>query len=176
MSHVSKVISALFGIENMSREWHVFSINLTKLMSRLMTKPTKWPLRPVKTQINLGVCPVWLESLLSAWRNIGSSATHWAHCEDWSDCADAQADLSLRWVLWSFCWICHEVAEILSQGTKIHNCTLKIQISLHINKLSDSRCIVIQGRQRSLIRHWVLAGLMSFCKCFCGQADFWLIC
>ena len=26
-----------------------------------------------------------------------SLATHWAHSEDWSDWADAQADLSLRW-------------------------------------------------------------------------------
>ena len=25
---------------------------------------------------------IWSESLLSAWRNIGFSATHWAHCED----------------------------------------------------------------------------------------------
>ena len=51
-------------------------------ISRRMTKPTKWPLRPAKTQISLGIRPVWSESSLSAWRNIGSSATHWAHCED----------------------------------------------------------------------------------------------
>ena len=47
-----------------------------------MTKPTKWPLRPAKTQISLCIRPVWSESSLSTWRNIGSSATHWAHCED----------------------------------------------------------------------------------------------
>ena len=51
-------------------------------MSRLMIKPTKWPLHPAKTQISLGICPVWPESSLSAWRTIGSSATHWAQCED----------------------------------------------------------------------------------------------
>ena len=51
-------------------------------MSRFMKKPTKWPLYPEKTQISLGIRPVWSESSLSAWRNIGSSATHWAHCED----------------------------------------------------------------------------------------------
>ena len=28
-------------------------------MSRSMTKPTKWPVRPVQTQISLGICPVW---------------------------------------------------------------------------------------------------------------------
>ena len=29
----------------------------------------------------------------------------------WSDWADAQADLSLRWVHRSFCWFCHAVAR-----------------------------------------------------------------
>ena len=53
--------------------------------------------RPAKTQISLGIRPVWSESSLSAWRKLGSLATHWAHSEDWSDWADAQADLSLRW-------------------------------------------------------------------------------
>ena len=53
--------------------------------------------RPAKTQISLGIRPVWSESLLSAWRKLGPLATHWAHSEDWSDWADAQADLSLRW-------------------------------------------------------------------------------
>ena len=30
----------------------------------LMTKPTKWHVCPVKTQISLGICPVWSESSL----------------------------------------------------------------------------------------------------------------
>ena len=60
-------------------------------------KTNKVAVRPVKTQISLGIRPVWSESSLSAWRNLGSSATHWMRCEDWSDWADAQADLSLRW-------------------------------------------------------------------------------
>ena len=62
-----------------------------------MTKPTKWHVRPAKTQISLGICPVWSVSLLSAWRKLGSWATHWAHSKDWSDWADAQADQSLHW-------------------------------------------------------------------------------
>ena len=53
--------------------------------------------RPAKTQISLGIRPVWSESSLSTWRQLGSLATHWMHSEDWSDWADAQADLSLRW-------------------------------------------------------------------------------
>ena len=33
-------------------------------MSRLVTKPTKWSVHPAKTQISLGICSVWSESLL----------------------------------------------------------------------------------------------------------------
>ena len=66
-------------------------------LSHLMTKPTKWHVCPAKTQISLGMRPVWSETSLSAWRKLGSLATHWAHSEDWSDWADAQTDLSLHW-------------------------------------------------------------------------------
>ena len=50
-------------------------------MRRLMTKPTKL-VRPAKNQISLGIRPVWSESSLSAWRKLGSLATHQAHSED----------------------------------------------------------------------------------------------
>ena len=39
-------------------------------------------MRPEKTQISLGIRQIWLESSLSAWRKLGSLATHWAHSED----------------------------------------------------------------------------------------------
>ena len=45
-------------------------------VSHLMTKPTKWHVRPMKTQISLGIGPVWSESSLSAWRKLRSLATH----------------------------------------------------------------------------------------------------
>ena len=35
----------------------------------------------------------------------------------WSDWADAQADLSLRWAQKSFCWFCHEVAQNASPSS-----------------------------------------------------------
>ena len=35
-------------------------------LSRRMTKPTKWHVRPAKTQISLGIHPVWSESSLYA--------------------------------------------------------------------------------------------------------------
>ena len=65
-------------------------------MSLCMTKPTKWPVHPAKTRIGLGIRPVWSESSLSAWRIIGSLATHKVHSKDWSDWAHAKTDLSLR--------------------------------------------------------------------------------
>ena len=61
-----------------------------------MTKPTKWRVRPAKTEIGLGVRPVWSVFAVRM-KQLGSLAVHWTHSEDWSDWADAQADLSLRW-------------------------------------------------------------------------------
>ena len=40
-------------------------------LSQGMTKPTKWSVRPAKTQISLGIRPVWSELELSAWRKLG---------------------------------------------------------------------------------------------------------
>ena len=52
-------------------------------------------------------------SSLSAWIKLGFLATHWAHSEDWSDWADAQADLSLRWAHKSLCWFWHAAAQTM---------------------------------------------------------------
>ena len=60
-------------------------------------KTNKMTVCSVKTQISLGIRTVWSESSLSAWRNLGSLATHWAHSQDWSDWADAKANLSVSW-------------------------------------------------------------------------------
>ena len=45
-------------------------------------KTNKMSVRPAKTRISLGIRPVWSESSMSAWRNLGSLATHWAHSKD----------------------------------------------------------------------------------------------
>ena len=84
--------------------------------SRHMTKPTKWPLRPAKTHINLGIRPDWWESSLSAGWNIWSSGCLFSALRRlWSDWADAQADLSLRWAHRSFCWFCHAATYLTWQ-------------------------------------------------------------
>ena len=81
-------------------------------MSRLETKPTKWHVRPARTQISLGIWSDWSESSLCAqWVAKDPSILH-ADSEDWSDWANARADLSLCWAHMPFCWFCHEAAHI----------------------------------------------------------------
>ena len=57
---------------------HIYKYMLWALIRKL----TKWHMHPAQTQIRLGICPVWSESSLSAWRKLGSLATHLAHSED----------------------------------------------------------------------------------------------
>ena len=68
-------------------------------------------LRPVKTQISLGTRPVWSESSLSAWKILGSLATHWAHSE-YSDRTGHPGWFSSSLGAHSFCWFCHEAAQM----------------------------------------------------------------
>ena len=75
-------------------------------------KTNKMTVYPAKTQISLGIRPVGSESLLSAWRKLGSLATHWAQaktlirlggCPGWSESLQGAQ---------SFCWFCHEAAHL----------------------------------------------------------------
>ena len=77
-------------------------------MSRLMTKSTKWLCAQQRLKTDLGICPIWSESSLSAWRKLGSWATHWVPSED-SD----QAGWMPR-LIWVFAgWTCHFVGFIM---------------------------------------------------------------
>ena len=62
-----------------------------------MTKATKWHVRPAKTQISLGIHPVW--SVFAVRMNKAWFLSYPVSTQRrlWSDWADAQADLSLRW-------------------------------------------------------------------------------
>ena len=57
-------------------------MHLSGLFEPRHDKTDKMSVRPAKTQISLGIRPVWSESSLSAWRKLGSLDTHWAHSED----------------------------------------------------------------------------------------------
>ena len=61
-----------------------------------MTKPTKWSVCPVKTQISQGICLVWSESSQCAQWVAEDPKFLYTDSED-SDWADTQADLSLCW-------------------------------------------------------------------------------
>ena len=65
------VVKILFNKYNVQQDWYIISIHMFKValyivfvckflyMSRLTTKPTKWHVRPAKTQISLCIRPVW---------------------------------------------------------------------------------------------------------------------
>ena len=78
-----------------------FKIMQSEVMFMVITyepwhdKTSKENVRPAKIQISLGIRPVWSESSLSAWRKLGSLATHWVHSED----SDQTGRMPrLRWV------------------------------------------------------------------------------
>ena len=79
-------------------------------LSHIMTKPTKWHVHQGKTQVSLGICPVWSASSLCAQWVAKDPRT--AYSELWLDWVDAQADQSLRWAHMPFYWFCHDVAHI----------------------------------------------------------------
>ena len=66
-------------------------------MSHLMTKPTKWHVRPAKTQMSLVIRPVWSVFAVCMKKAWVLSYPLSAQQRLWSDWVDAQADLSLRW-------------------------------------------------------------------------------
>ena len=88
-------------------------------------------MRPAKTQISLGIRPVWSESLLSAGRKLGSSATYWAHCEG-SDQTGRMPRL-----IWAFVGhTCHFVGFVMMRlvshfPTPHHLCTGQTIVFAH---------------------------------------------
>ena len=89
-------------------------------MSLVTTKPTIWHVRPAKTQIRLGICPLWSESSLVLNGLLRTLA--FFSCGQrrlWSDWANAQADLSLRWAH------SHSVGFVMRRL----NCHLKMNLS-----------------------------------------------
>ena len=104
--------------------------------------------QPVKTQICLGIRPVWSKSSLSAWRKLGSLAFHWAHIKDWADWMYAQADLSFHWVHRSFCCFCH--VRLILRTCLVFNCLcssiLKVIILfLYLRRKIHTGCWIINN-------------------------------
>ena len=126
------VFSLPLGVMDWLSRFFIYRFN----MSRLMRKPTKWALRPAKTQISLGnnsttkptiwpVCPAKLrpESSLSGWRNLRSLAAQLPDertaktlirlggCPGWSE---------FRWAHRPYCWFCRAAARILWKNWRMN--------------------------------------------------------
>ena len=102
-------------------------------MSRLVTKPTKRHVRPAKTQISLGIRPVWSVFAVCMKKSWVLNYPLSAQRRLWSDWADAQADLSLRWAHMLLCWFCHEAAHYVFNHfgrslmlVSVFSCTLSV--------------------------------------------------
>ena len=104
---------------SLGTQWHSFVLKYLLLQKKnnlcwSTTKSTKSHVRPVKTQISLVSAQsdqsrhCWPVETLGPWL-----PTEWT-ANDWSDWADARADLSLRWAHRWFCWFCHAVAHLIS--------------------------------------------------------------
>ena len=89
---------------------HLYIFHL-KQMTQRITKPIKWHVRPAKTQISLGIRPVWSESSLSAWSKFGSLATHWVHSKE-SDQTGRMSRLIGVFAGRTYCRFCHPLAQI----------------------------------------------------------------
>ena len=61
---------------------HPLGVKIKTIWAASWQNPTKWHVRPAKTQVSLGIRPVWSESSLSAWKKLGSLATRWVLGDD----------------------------------------------------------------------------------------------
>ena len=111
--------------------------------------------RPAKTQIILGIRPVWSESSLSAWTNLRSLATHWAHSEDWSDWAQGNK------IYFKGTWFMKQIPPWGSHNEPRHYKTdsvavrpAKTQISLGIRPVCSESSLSAWANLRSLATHW----------------------
>ena len=89
-------------------------------------KTNKKNVRPAKTQISLGILPVWSESSLSAWRTFGALATHWAQAKTLIRLGGRLGWSESSLGAYSFCWFCHVAAHIRTISDQ-YNCFLKLR-------------------------------------------------
>ena len=68
------------------------------------------------------------------------------------DWADAQADLSLRWAQRSFCWFCHEAAQIAIHRYNCTNMLNSMNMGVKVGVLSHSMNMGVKVGALSLIK------------------------
>ena len=157
-------------------------------MSRLVTKPAKWHVRPAKTQISLGIHPSSLIRVFAVRMKKAQVLSYPLRAQQrlWSDWADAQADLSLRWAHRPHCWFCHEAAHIVLKDSLSqplwkpylsHKWTTNAQTSLRICTVSPEPSLfahTILGTKASLGQRNTSLALLKGCTCtFAGSQTTW---
>ena len=131
MSHVGCIITGLVGLyiyKILIYYWfgHYKSINEPQ-----HDKTNKVNVRPAKTQITLGIHPVWSESLLFAWR---------------------KRMPSLIWVFAGctlILWFCHVTAQIKSC---IQNCCVKYKQCVFRKKETKPPVWCLESRQNDFVQ------------------------
>ena len=104
-------------------------------------KTNKMTVPPAKTQISLGIRPVWSESSLCVQWVAISQGPKLSSCGQrrlWSDWADAQADLRLCGAHMPFCWFCHGAAHITMMGILRQQFYPRMRQAGQDRKISDS--------------------------------------
>ena len=107
-----KLLITLFAIPSACFEciavWSSCVSKVWHYLSRFMTKPTKWHVRPAKTQISLGIRPVWSESSLCApWVAKDPSFLH-------ADSEDSDQTGRMPRLIWVFAGrTCHFVGFVM---------------------------------------------------------------
>ena len=102
--------------------------------NHLKTKPTKW-LCAQQRQISLGFRPVWSESSLCTQQVAKDPSFLHADSEDWSDWADAQADLSLCWAHMPF--VGFIMRQLIFWGNVILTCGVKFFNTREVDTLIE---------------------------------------
>ena len=127
VTRITHIFILASSIQPMSTSKKCHCNNIVHL-SCLMTKPTKWPVHPAKTQISLGIRPVWSVSaktqislgIRPVWSE-SSLCTQWVAKDPSFLHADSKdSDQTGRMPGWSesslgtkpLCWFCHEVAHL----------------------------------------------------------------
>ena len=108
-----------------------------------MTKPTKWLCAQQRFRSALAFaqsdqikCPVWSESSLSAWRNLGPLTTHWAHSEDTDQTG------RMPRLIWVFAGHTATLL-VLSWGGSYYDVKMKLSFALEaaFSKFSQTMCL-----------------------------------
>ena len=131
----------------------------SKYLSHDMTKPTKKCVHPAKTQISLGIRPVWSEcSLRAQWvakdqaffMRTAKTLIRLGGCPGWSESSlDAQP----------FCWFCHVAAHLFY----CRYLQLAFDINVYWKALKTHNFLILGSRMHIVFTYC----LISLEPCFC---------